>query len=521
MSTTVVNIRGGVPCDVYIGRWTMHAGGQERSKWANPYIVGKHGTREEVLAKYRAHVLASPELLAALPELAGKVLGCWCKPEACHGDVLVELIEERLRPRLEWRAARDAAVELCRELEPFCERIKIAGSIRRRKSSVKDIELVVAPRFETAATDLFGEVTARRDVLHAHLTGMLERGEIEHRLDRNGRPAFGPSTKRVRWRGMAVDVFGVLPPICKRCGIIQLISTVPTGGTDAIQTVRPNVSALRSDLSGTGRQELLLEGVQERGSVGLTGPGTQAPTTDVRSVRDGVHVSIPETGDMLPSVRDRAAGSVAHSEASEVDDVSIAGLEAGSDQRQRVRDGVSAGAPECGSEGQDDGTPAGDGTTPRAIPSLLGEGASSQRSQARQPDRESGDRDSRTAQRHSDLPTLRGIVRSPLDPSKYVCASCGGPVDLGSSWGVILAIRTGSAEFSTRFMTARRIGGVLPDDMIVRQGQLFRTTDGLMVPVESEARHAFPASRLVLVETPEEMDFFEAIGLPWVEPEER
>lgn len=30
--------------------------------------------------------------MAALPELKGR-LGCWCKPEACHGDVLVELLE--------------------------------------------------------------------------------------------------------------------------------------------------------------------------------------------------------------------------------------------------------------------------------------------------------------------------------------------------------------------------------------------------------------------------------------------
>jgi len=29
--------------------------------------------------------------MAALPELRGKVLGCWCAPKACHGDVLVSL----------------------------------------------------------------------------------------------------------------------------------------------------------------------------------------------------------------------------------------------------------------------------------------------------------------------------------------------------------------------------------------------------------------------------------------------
>ena len=69
--------------DVYIGR---------PSKWGNPYVIGRDGTREQVIAKYRAWVLRRPELVAALGELRGKVLGCWCAPQPCHGDVLVDLI---------------------------------------------------------------------------------------------------------------------------------------------------------------------------------------------------------------------------------------------------------------------------------------------------------------------------------------------------------------------------------------------------------------------------------------------
>jgi hypothetical protein len=46
-----------------------------------------------VIAKYRAYILGRPDLLALLPTLKGKVLGCWCHPQECHGDVLVELIE--------------------------------------------------------------------------------------------------------------------------------------------------------------------------------------------------------------------------------------------------------------------------------------------------------------------------------------------------------------------------------------------------------------------------------------------
>jgi len=68
--------------DVYIGR---------PSKWSNPFKIGKDGTRLEVIQKYREYIKTKPELLKSLPELKGKVLGCWCAPRVCHGDVLVEL----------------------------------------------------------------------------------------------------------------------------------------------------------------------------------------------------------------------------------------------------------------------------------------------------------------------------------------------------------------------------------------------------------------------------------------------
>jgi hypothetical protein len=81
--TTVVHCRR-EPYDVYIGR---------PSKWGNPYEIGRDGTREEVIEKYRKYVTGRPDLMAALGELRGKILGCWCRPKACHGDVLVELCD--------------------------------------------------------------------------------------------------------------------------------------------------------------------------------------------------------------------------------------------------------------------------------------------------------------------------------------------------------------------------------------------------------------------------------------------
>lgn len=71
--------------DVYIGR---------PSKWGNPFVLGKDGTREEVIQKYEQYLKKNKRLLEDLPELKGKVLGCWCKPQACHGDILVKFVKQ-------------------------------------------------------------------------------------------------------------------------------------------------------------------------------------------------------------------------------------------------------------------------------------------------------------------------------------------------------------------------------------------------------------------------------------------
>src|SRR5918992_3465083 len=94
--TRVVNVKSGQPYDLYIGR-TNPRYRLPKSPWASPFKIGRDGTREEVLAKYRAWLMERPELLAQVGELRGKVLACWCKePDrevACHGDILAELAD--------------------------------------------------------------------------------------------------------------------------------------------------------------------------------------------------------------------------------------------------------------------------------------------------------------------------------------------------------------------------------------------------------------------------------------------
>ncbi len=105
------------PNNVYIGRAGVvfvtneETGNKERfpkfsSVFANPFKVGKDGTREEVIALYRDYTeekleKATEQELIELISMKGKNLGCWCHPEPCHGDVLLELIEKYYKKKHE------------------------------------------------------------------------------------------------------------------------------------------------------------------------------------------------------------------------------------------------------------------------------------------------------------------------------------------------------------------------------------------------------------------------------------
>lgn len=88
------------PNNLYIGRKGVVFIDGERfpknsSIWANPYKIGKDGTRAEVLEKYRKYITSKIESgEVKLNELKGKNLGCWCHPDGCHGDILVSLYKQ-------------------------------------------------------------------------------------------------------------------------------------------------------------------------------------------------------------------------------------------------------------------------------------------------------------------------------------------------------------------------------------------------------------------------------------------
>lgn len=106
-------------------------------------------------------------------------------------------------------AAHLIAGELERLLAPACERISIAGSIRRGKPDPKDIELLVIPRIvEITTTDLFGAVTSlgQHSVLDTALKELYFDGvyTLDWELPRDG-----PKYKRLRHQpsGTCIDLF--------------------------------------------------------------------------------------------------------------------------------------------------------------------------------------------------------------------------------------------------------------------------------------------------------------------------
>ena len=74
--------------DVYIGRPSL---------FGNPFSIGKDGDRKEVIAKFREYfrqrIIKDAKFRKEVQKLKGKILGCYCKPKECHGDVIVEYLD--------------------------------------------------------------------------------------------------------------------------------------------------------------------------------------------------------------------------------------------------------------------------------------------------------------------------------------------------------------------------------------------------------------------------------------------
>lgn len=116
--------------------------------------------------------------------------------------------------------AIEAAQKLVSLLQPACERIEIAGSLRRAKPQVRDIELVAIPRWEDRSTGDLWATSPAVDVLEEVISRLLFNGAIEARQVENHRAngtvelqtKLGPAFKALVFDEIPVDLFIVRAP---------------------------------------------------------------------------------------------------------------------------------------------------------------------------------------------------------------------------------------------------------------------------------------------------------------------
>jgi len=89
---------------------------------------------------------------------------------------------------------------LLTELKPYCERIEIAGSLRRERPLIGDVEIVAIPKWQETL-DLFGMST---DHCYSLVDQWLEENKIKPTKN-------GPKYKSFMWQGVKIDLFLVTP----------------------------------------------------------------------------------------------------------------------------------------------------------------------------------------------------------------------------------------------------------------------------------------------------------------------
>lgn len=62
------------------------------SEYGNPFVIGRDGSRKQVIEQYKFWVLNQPKLIRKIrSELKGKSVVCFCSPKACHGDIIIKI----------------------------------------------------------------------------------------------------------------------------------------------------------------------------------------------------------------------------------------------------------------------------------------------------------------------------------------------------------------------------------------------------------------------------------------------
>lgn len=144
-------------------------------------------------------------------------------------------------PLVEARMAADIALAL---LGPACERIEVAGSIRREAPDVGDIEVVAVPRRGPQTVDLFGSAVGDApDYLHDLCNRLRAEGRLAPRLNKLGHESWG---RKLKWgyfwpTGPADGRIAIDINACERdqWGATLAIRTGPADFSRRLVTARP------------------------------------------------------------------------------------------------------------------------------------------------------------------------------------------------------------------------------------------------------------------------------------------
>jgi len=129
---------------------------------------------------------------------------------------------------MELEKAKAIARDIVHWLTPACARIVIAGSIRRQKPDVGDIELLCVPTFVHGADQLDGVIKA-----------LVAQGRLGFRLNKLGRRACGQKNKLMVHlpSGIGVDIFSTT----EECWPVALV--IRTGGAETNKRIA--IAAIR------------------------------------------------------------------------------------------------------------------------------------------------------------------------------------------------------------------------------------------------------------------------------------
>lgn len=118
-------------------------------------------------------------------------------------------IEKIEKPRFPNAMGMKVAAEICAALKPFCKQLVVAGSLRRRKPTIRDVEILYVGEFETRKhpEDMFSSVTI--NLADEAIAALEKSGALERRKNVNGSEMYGKKNKLMRHvqSGIGVDFF--------------------------------------------------------------------------------------------------------------------------------------------------------------------------------------------------------------------------------------------------------------------------------------------------------------------------